>query len=84
MTLKDCLNENCPDGFENLAVIHCGSWSSYEENGHIVVFDFFGELFAVDWGHCVMSEDDSFYFEPYQITEQELFDIKQEYCEEYL
>ena len=81
MNLLDCLRENCPAGFEQLEVVYENSWADYEEYGAVVVFDFLGELFVQEEGYCVMAEDNSFEFNPYPITTEELVELKKEWDE---
>ena len=78
MTLQEALEENCPVEFESLEVVYFNSWADYEEDGTIVVFDLLGEMFAVEFGHCVMCEDNSFDFDPYPVTKDQLEEIKKE------
>jgi hypothetical protein len=79
MTLGEVLDENCPAGFESLPVVYENGWADYEECGHIVVFDFFGELFAQEWGYCVMAEDNSFEFDPQPLQDWEFEELKKEW-----
>ena len=79
MTLKDCLEENCPAGFEHLEVVYENSWSDWEEYGAVVVFDLAGELFVQEHGYCVMATDNSFHFDPDPITPEELVELKKEW-----
>lgn len=82
MTLLECLEDDCPSGFENLEVVYENSWSDYEEYGAIVVFDFFGELFSLEHGYSVMDQKhNDFRFDPESITLEELETIKKEWDE---
>lgn len=79
MTLLECLEKNCPEGFEQLEVVYENSWSDWEEYGAVVVFDFFGELFVLEHGYCVMAENNDFYFDPQPIDSDELEILKKEW-----
>ena len=79
MTLLDSLQEDCPQGFEQLEVVYENSWSDYEEGGRVIVFDFLGELFVQEDGYSAMAEDNSFCFDPQPITAEELESLKKEW-----
>jgi len=60
-----------PEEFSNLEVIYKNDWSGYEEWGCIVIFKFYDELYKLEYEYCVMSEDNTMYFDPQAITEDE-------------
>lgn len=76
MTLGESLGENCPSGFENLPVVYENDWCDHEESGWVVAFDFLGELFVLEGGHCVMGAGDEFCFDPEPITRDGLEALK--------
>ena len=65
-----------PEEFHDLEVIFDDSWSTYEEHGFVVVFDFFGEMFEWSYEYSVMAEDNRIYFDPRVINEDELVELK--------
>jgi hypothetical protein len=69
-----------PEEFQDLEVVYDCDWSSWEENGWIVVFKFFDELMCWEYEYCVMSDDNTIYFDPYPITEEELEKKKDEWA----
>jgi hypothetical protein len=71
---------DCPEVFADLEVVYESSWQDYEESGWVVVFRFFDELHVVYGGYSVMSEDHTFQFDPYVITEDGLATIRAEWA----
>ncbi len=80
-TLREEYSELVPEEFLDCEVIYEGEWSSYEEHGWIVVFNFFGELFSMSYEYSVMSSDNEFYFDPSPITQADLTGIHQEWLQ---
>lgn len=77
MKIKDHHWFDCvPEEFHDLEVIFDDSWSTYEEHGFVVVFDFFGEMFEWSYESSVFAEDNTIYFEPQLITDDQLIDLK--------
>ena len=79
MRLKDVYPEETPDEFLELPVVFEDSWSTYEESGFVVVFDFFGELFKWEYQSSVFEESNEVYFDPEPITDSDLVLIKEEW-----
>lgn len=77
MKIKDLFaSEYCPEEFMDCDVIYHNDWSTYEENGWVVVFDFFGEMFEWSYEYSVFAEDNSVHFDPCVIDEDQLASIK--------
>lgn len=71
MLIRDIcyIAEDCPEEFLDCAVVYHNSWSDYEENGWVVVFELGDETFIWQYQYSVMSSDNSVIFDP------EVFDM---------
>ena len=78
MKVSDCI-EWYPEEFNDCEVIYEYGWSDYEESWNIIVFRFFDELYAQEWGYCVLAEDNRPYFYPYLISEEQLEYMKSQH-----
>ena len=65
------ISSEIPEEFHECEVIFEDDWSTYEECGWIIVFDFFGEMFSIEGGNYVFSDDNNFYFDPQPVTDLE-------------
>jgi len=83
MRLGDQL-ANCPEGFEELPVLFVASWSEWEEDGWVVVFDFLGELMVCEYQYSVMAEDNCFHFDPRPLQAWEIPELREEWAPYYI
>lgn len=74
-------SEHCPKVFHECEVIYDNDWTTYEESGWVVVFRFFDEFMIWEGGYCVMSEDNTIYFDPEAINEDQLEQLKEDWKE---
>ena len=62
------------------AVVFFDQWSTYEENGWVIIFEKDGSFYCQEGGYCVMASDNSpEQFSPYPITDQQALQIINEW-----
>lgn len=78
LKLKDLIDiqEHGLEDFSDCEIIYSNDWADYEECGWLIVFKFFDELMVWEYQYSVMSSDNTVYFDPYPITEEELTVLK--------
>jgi hypothetical protein len=54
-------------------IYYFDGWSDYEECGGVLIFQGIDDsIQCVEYGYCVMVEDHTNYFDPFDITEEEM------------
>lgn len=62
-------------------VIFLGAWSDYEESGWVAVMHRNGRYYEQHGGYCVMAEDNTDYWDPYPVSEDQAIETMIEWHE---